>query len=45
MNTFIFIVNLVKLGNILIRGIIDILAYLKRKRQQTKDNQMQKTTL
>jgi len=44
METFIFFVNLVKLGNILIRGIIDIRAYLKKKRleQAEKDKQVKK---
>jgi hypothetical protein len=45
METFYFIVALVKLGNILIRGIIDISAYLKKRRLERSEEgkQAQKT--
>jgi hypothetical protein len=45
MDYFNLFVNIVKIGNILIRGIIDIRAYLKKKRleQAEKDKHMEKT--
>jgi hypothetical protein len=44
-NFIILAAGIATLGNILIRGIIDILAYLKKKRQEQaeKDKQMEKT--
>jgi len=45
MNILILVYYIVKIGNILIRGIIDIRAFLKKKRMEKaeKGKQMQKT--